>query len=98
MIHSHPVRYEETTGHCEEDGDSIHFVDDSAVIYSNRNLAIISDKLTSHYKDISKYMAANKFVINGDKTHLMVMAPRQLAGRRAEVSIVAGDFTIKPSE
>ena len=98
VIHSHSVRYEEPTGHCEEDGDSIHFVDDSTVIYSNIDPIVITEKLTSHYKNIANYMAANKFVINADKTHLMVMAPRRQAGRRAEVSIVAGDFTIKPSD
>ena len=37
-------------------------------------------------------------MINVDKTHLIVMAPRRQAGGRAEVSIVAGDFTIKPSD
>ena len=58
VIHSHPVRCEETSCHCEEDGDSIHFVDDSTVIYSNRDPAVISEKLTSHCKDISKYMDA----------------------------------------
>jgi hypothetical protein len=76
VIQSHSVRYEEPTGHCKEDGDSIHFVDDSTVIYSNIDPIVITEKLTSHYKNIANYMAANKFVINADKTHLMVMAPR----------------------
>jgi hypothetical protein len=43
-------------------------------------------------------MAANKIVINDDKTHLMVMAPRRLAGQRSEVKLVAGDYMIKSSE
>ena len=43
-------------------------------------------------------MAANKFVINDDKTHLLVMTPRRLTERRKEVSIRAGQFNIKPSE
>ena len=98
VIHSHPVYYDEPTGHCEDDGDSIHFVDDSTVIFSSSNPAIINNKLTSHYRAIADYMAANKFVINDDKTHVMVMAPRRLAARRSEVEIVAGHFTIKPSE
>ena len=54
--------------------------------------------LTNHYTTISNYMAANKFVINADKTHLLVMAPRRLAARREEVEIQAGEFLIKPSE
>ena len=98
VIHSHPVSHKEPTGHCEDDGDSIHFVDDSTVIFSSSDPANISEKLSSHYRDISDYMAANKFVINADKTHLMVMAPRRLAGQRNQVEIVAGDFTIRPTE
>ena len=98
VIHSHPVNYKEPTGHCEQDGDSVHFVDDSTVIFSSNDPARISNKLSAHYSAISEYMAANKFVINPDKTHLMVMAPRRLAVRRAEVEIVADNFIIKPSE
>ena len=98
VIHSHPVLYEEPTGHCNKDGDSIHFVDDSTITYASDDPAAISDKLSAHYRDISDYMAANKFVINADKTHLLVMAPRRLAARRGEVQLKAGNFTIKPSE
>ena len=98
VIHSHPVRYDQPIGHCEKDGDSVHFVDDGTVIYSSSDPAIISQKLSSHYKNIADYMAANKFVINADKTHLMVMAPRKLARRRPEVELVAGDYRIRPSE
>jgi hypothetical protein len=98
IIHSHPVRYEEPTGHCEADGDSVHFVDDSTVIFSSSDPDAISEKLTKHYGDIADYMAANKLVINGDKTHLLVMAPRRLAGRRQEVSIMAGGHRIQPTE
>ena len=80
VIHSHPVCYEEPTGHCEDDGESIHFVDDSTAIYSNSDPAIISKNLTAHYRNIAGYIAANKFLINADKTHVMVMSPRRLAG------------------
>ena len=98
VIHSHPVNFRNPTGHCTEDGDSVHFVDDGTVIYSNQDPAVISRVLTNHYTTISNYMAANKFVINADKTHLLVMAPRRLAARREEVEIQAGEFLIKPSE
>ena len=74
------------------------FVDDSIFIVSSSNPAIISKKLSSHCRDIADYMAANKFVINADKTHLMAMASNRLAGHRNQVKIVAGDFTIRPSE
>ena len=34
--------------------------------------AILSQKLTNQYKKIEEYMAANKLMINGDKTHIIV--------------------------
>ena len=42
-------------------------------------------------------MNSNKLVINDDKTHLMVMASKNNK-KRVEVSLQAGDYTIKPSE
>ena len=78
VIHNHPVRYKPPTGHCHEDGDSVQFVDNGTVIYSHRNPAFISQVLTNHYSTISNYMAANKFAINPDKIHLLVMTPRRL--------------------
>ena len=73
-------------------------MDDGTVIYSNEDPVMISQVLTSHYSKIADYMAANKLVINADKTHLMVMAPRRMAGRRGEVSVNAGEFVIQPEE
>ena len=73
-------------------------MDDGTVIYSHKDPEVISQVLTNHYKKISNYMAANKFVINEEKTHLLVMAPHRLSARREEVTIQAGEFTINPSE
>ena len=44
------------------------------------------------------YMAANKMVINADKTHLMVMAPARLEDKRKKVALKAGNYTITPTE
>ena len=73
VIHEHEINYDKATGHCQEDGDSIHFVDDGTVLFSHRDPDVISEKLTGHYSAIEDYMAANKLVINADKTHVMVM-------------------------
>ena len=43
------------------------------------------EKLSSDCRDIADYMAANKFVINADKTHLMAMAPSRLDGHKNQV-------------
>ena len=91
------MSYSTPTGHCAEDGDSIYFVDDGTVIYSHKDTEVISQVISNHYKTITNYMAANKFAVNDDKTHLLVMAPRRLSGRREEVMIQAEEFTIKPS-
>ena len=42
-------------------------------------------------------MAANKLVINGDKTHLVVMGTKKTAARRQEVSVQADGHIIQPS-
>jgi hypothetical protein len=36
--------------------------------------------LSTTYKCIAEYMAANKLVINGDKTHLLVMGTQAMSG------------------
>ena len=41
------------------------------------------------------YMAANHLVINADKTHLLVMGTKKTAARRNEVTLQAGEHTIK---
>ena len=98
VIHNHAVRYEDPMGHCQEDGDSIHFVDDGTVAFAHKDPEVISRVLTSHYAIIADYMAANKLVNNPDKTHLMVMAPRRLAEKRKDVAIQAGNFIVAPTE
>ena len=42
-------------------------------------------------------MNGNKLVVNPDKTHLMVMGGKKVEGKRRNVSVKAGEFTIKPS-
>ena len=39
------------------------------------------------YKTISHYIAANRLLINAEKTHLIVMGTRATAKRRDEVSL-----------
>ena len=42
-------------------------------------------------------MAANKLVINAEKTHLIVIGTKATASRRDEVALRAGDHTIRPT-
>ena len=57
----------------------------------------MSDKLTPEYVKISSYMAANKLVINDNKTHLIVMGTKTTSARRGEVVFQAGDHIIRPT-
>ena len=43
-------------------------------------------------------MTSNKLVINGDKTHLVVMGSKKISRSRQAVSVKAGDFTIFPTD
>ena len=43
-------------------------------------------------------MAANKLVINDDKTHLLVQGTRNMAERRSLVVTQAGNHIIVPSQ
>ena len=42
-------------------------------------------------------MAANKLVINADKTHLLVMGTQAMSGARQQVQLSAGEHLIAPT-
>ena len=73
------------------------YVDDSTYSHGELEPAVLSSKLTDEYKKISAFMAANKLVINGDKTHLVVMAKKKTSVRRQEVFVEADGHIIAPS-
>ena len=72
-------------------------VDDGTYSVGHTDPAILSQKLSDQYEKISDYMAGNKLVINGDKTHLVVMGTKHTAAHRDEVKLEAGPHTILPS-
>ena len=78
-------------------GEMVGYVDDGAYSYAHPNPAVLSQVLTAKYNLLEDWMNSNKLVINPDKTHLMVMASRNNK-KRVEVSLQAGEYTIKPSE
>ena len=73
------------------------YVDDATYSVGHHDPAILSFKLTDQYKKIEEYMASNKLVINGDKTHLVVMGTKATAAKRDEVTLQAGQHTTLPS-
>ena len=50
------------------------------------------------YNSIEDWMAANKLVINGDKTHLLLAANRAQQNKRENVTFCAGGFNIEQSD
>ena len=64
-------------------------MDDATFSVGNSELAVLSMSLTQQYVEIADYVAANKLVINNDKTHLAVMATNKFSKQREEVQIQA---------
>ena len=65
--------------------------------YGDSDPERLYETLTAQYKTISDYMAANKLVINADKTHLIVMGTKATAKRSGEVILQADQHVIAPS-
>jgi hypothetical protein len=82
----------------KEEGTSIHYVDDGTVMFSSRRHEEMSDQLSKKYEAVAEYMAANKMVLNDDKTKLVVMGTRRMAAERSKVKVQAGDYVIEPEE
>ena len=74
------------------------YVDDGAYSYASPDPTVLSRVLTAKYKKLEDWMNANKLVINPDKTHLMVMADKKNSVKRKNVTIQAGEHTIKATE
>ena len=97
LVHDHAVSLSSPTPFCTECGSTVCYVDDCTYSHGSNDPADLSEKLSMQYKRISSYMAANRLVINGDKTHLVVMGTRRSAARRGEVSLQADQHIIPPT-
>ena len=67
LPHSHPVSTSHPTPYCHECGGTVSYVDDSTYSFAHSDPEVMSTTLTSQYKVIAQYMAADKLVINDDK-------------------------------
>ena len=59
-------------------GSTVCYVDDCTYSLGGKDPAALSEALSAQYLKIANYMAANKLVINADKTHLIVMGQKLL--------------------
>ena len=94
-MHDHPISQQFPVPYCQPCGSTVCYVDDCTFSYGHHDPVLLSEKLTAQYRVISEYMAANKLVINSDKTHLVVMGTRATAKNRTEVTIQAGQHMIR---
>ena len=98
LVHNHPVNYKDPQLYCNECGGTVCYVDDGTYSVAHSDPAVLSSKLSDQYQEISKYMVANKLVINDDKTHLVVMGTKSSAANRDLVSLQAGIHNILPTK
>ena len=76
-IHNHPPENNQSffNIHCDSScGGMCCFADDSTYSASSSNPRELKIQIDTKYKEISRYMASNRLVLNGDKTHLLIMA------------------------
>ena len=97
LVHNHPVRYQSPHPACTPCGSTVCYVDDGTFSVSHTDTALLSQKLSDQYSKIADYMAANKLVINGEKTHLVVMGSKKSNNQRRNVSLKAGTHVIHPT-
>ena len=86
--------------HCHDCGGLACFADDSSYSYSGHDPVKINEDIKHSYNLVSEYMAANKLILNSEKTHLMVMASRaqhRIHGNYG-VELDTGKEMIQPEE
>ena len=72
VIHSHVEnKFQENCNLC---GSLCCYADDSSFSFSSMNIETIEEQLSIKYQDISNFMCNNRLKLNGDKTHIMLLA------------------------
>ena len=97
LVHKHPICVNEPLPYCGPCGSTVSYVDDCTFSYGDRDPHSLSNELENQYSKISEYMAANKLVINSDKTQLVVVGSRQVSDLRNQVRLQADQHLIVPA-
>ena len=101
--HNHPPHETDPSfwnSYCTSCGGMSCFADDSSYSKSSKDPVALNEDIKNKYSEISEYMAANKLVLNSEKTHLLVMASRtqhRLHGNYG-VELDTGNEIILPQE
>ena len=94
LAHDHHVSFDEPKS-CQGRGSIVCYVDGCTYGSGDTDPVALSENLTAQYNVISDFMAANHLVINADKTHIVVMGTKKTAARRHEVTLQAGQHSIR---
>ena len=85
---------------CTECGGLVCFADDSTYTVAGNTEADLSEKLTSKFEALEKYLTDNRLCINPDKTHTIVVTTKQKRRHidTAAVTLDTGSEVIAPSQ
>ena len=74
------------------------YADDSTYSKSDHNPEVLRQDIDAKYQEIASYIHRNKLVLNGDKTHLLVMTSATNHRNHGDYDIVlnTGNEIIKP--
>ena len=76
LVHEHAAENNKLYNmNCPQCGHlCCYAADDSTISFSSCNTETISTKITEQYNVVADFMSNNKLKLNGDKTHLMLLA------------------------
>ena len=75
------------------------YADDSTLGATGKSIVDIGNKLTEDCRNLSDWMAGNKFKLNAEKTHFLVMGTRRRLGALTEqLQVVMDGVTLQESE
>ena len=75
------------------------FADDSTLTISRGNPEELNEVIDQKYKEVERYMEANKLVLNSVKTHMLVMATpyQHKQNQNYDITLDTGTEIIEPS-
>ena len=74
VLHNHEYSQNSFQLGCRSCGSLCCYADDSSFSFSGQSIHVIEEQLSNKYQDISSFMCSNRLKLNGDKTHLMLLA------------------------
>ena len=102
LIHDHQAKDTKYFNmHCSMCGNLCCYADDSTVSVSSSDPEEITTKLAERYEVISEYMSNNRLKLNGDKTHLMLLASSYTWSNKLNndsINLDTGNEVIKTSQ